>query len=301
MRLVSFGEPGQEQPGVLRDDKTIVALRALLERHAPGTAPDMITVLARFSLLRKHIADLIAAPDAPTVATESVRIGPPVPNPGAIVAVGANYLDHLREITGPATEQPADPVLFLKPASSLSGPHDPVVRPRESKGLDYECELAVVIGRGGRRIPANRALDHAAGYMIANDVTARDLMAKDIDKGPLFTQILRGKGCDTFCPTGPWLLTTDGVPDLAALRLRTWVNDELRQDAFAAQMVATTAQLIASVSDCMTLNPGDIILTGTPGGVGSKRQPPSFLEPGDRLRLEITGLGRMQTPVESEL
>ncbi|GAB3155260.1 fumarylacetoacetate hydrolase family protein [Amycolatopsis stemonae] len=300
MRLVSFGEPGQEQPGALRDDGAIVPLRPLLNELDPGAAPDMTTVLSRLSTLQPRITDLITAPRTATLAADAVRFGPPVPTPGAIVAVGANYTDHVKEITGSAAGLPAEPILFLKPASSLAGPRDPVIRPRESKGLDYECEIAVVIGRGGRRIPEARALEHVAGYMIANDVTARDLMLKDIGKGAAFMQILRGKGADTFCPAGPWLLTADSVPDPTTLRLRTWVNGELRQDALAEQMVFGVAAIIASVSDCMTLHPGDVILTGTPSGVGTSRQPPAFLEPGDTLRLEITGLGHMETPIEAE-
>jgi len=191
-------------------------------------------------------------------------------------------------------------MLFSKPGTSLGGPRDPVVRPVESKELDYECELAVVIGRGGRRITPDEALAHIAGYMIANDVSARDIFAREMHKSPVYTQVLRGKGCDTFCPTGPWLLTADAAPDPGEFRLRTWVNDELRQDGTTAHMVFDVPTLVSSVSDSITLRPGDIILTGTPAGVGSSLRPPVYLNPGDVVRMEISDLGVMATPIRDE-
>jgi 2-keto-4-pentenoate hydratase/2-oxohepta-3-ene-1,7-dioic acid hydratase in catechol pathway len=260
----------------------------------------MNTVLAHLDVLRGPIEALLAGPGTGSLAPADVRLGPPVSRPGAIVAVGANYSEHVHEISGSAGNLPDDPVLFLKPATSLGGPHDPVVRPRESKELDYECEIAVVIGRGGHRIAEGDALGHVAGYMIANDVSARDVFVRDMAKSPTFVQILRGKGYDTFCPTGPWLLTADEVPDPQALRLRTWVNGELRQDGTATGMVFGIAAIVASVSTCMTLRPGDVILTGTPSGVGASLDPPAFLGPGDVVRLEIDGLGVMETPVVDE-
>jgi len=298
MRLVSFGALGNEQPGVLSDDDRIVPLRPLLDAAGIPNG-DMNDVLANLPNLRLRIEEILLD-SADSVPLDSVRLGPPVVRPGAIVAVGANYAAHVNEVAALKGRLPEVPVLFSKPGTSLGGPYDPVVRPVESKELDYECELAVVIGRGGRRITTDQALEHIAGYMIANDVSARDIFVREMHRSPVFIQILRGKGSDTFCPTGPWLLTADAAPDDGAFRLRTWVNDELRQDGTTAQMAIDVPTLVASVSDSVTLRPGDIILTGTPAGVGSSMQPPGFLNPGDIVRMEISGLGVMATPIHDE-
>jgi len=298
MRLVSYGDRGSEQPGVLNENDRIVPLRPLLDAAGIPNG-DMNDVLADLPNLRPRIDELLLdSPDS--VPLDSVRLGPPVVRPGAIVAVGANYASHVNEVAALNGQFPEVPVVFSKPGTSLGGPRDPVVRPVESKKLDYECELAVVIGRGGRRITPDEALAHVAGYMIANDVSARDLFAREMHKSPAFIQILRGKGSDTFCPTGPWLLTADAAPDPREFRLRTWVNDELRQDGTTAQMVFDVPTLVASVSESITLRPGDIILTGTPAGVGSSMQPPGFLNPGDVVRMEISDLGVMATPIRDE-
>ncbi|MFJ6573678.1 fumarylacetoacetate hydrolase family protein [Streptomyces sp. NPDC091292] len=297
MRLVSYGDPGDERPGVLTDDDRIVPLRPLLAARGVPDA-DMNDVLARLPALRTAI-DALCADARDALPLDSVRLGPPVPRPRAIVAVGANYADHIREVTDPHTDFPEVPVLFSKPTSSLTGPYDPIVRPVESERLDYECELAVVIGRGGRRIAERDAGAHIAGYMIANDVTARDVFLREVRKNPAYLQILRGKGYDTFCPTGPWLLTADVAP--ARFRIRTWVNGELRQDGSDGQMVFGVGALVASVSDCMTLAAGDVILTGTPAGVGIGRVPPCYLGPGDSVRMEISGLGVMVSGVQGEV
>ncbi|MFD2474776.1 fumarylacetoacetate hydrolase family protein [Amycolatopsis silviterrae] len=290
MKLVSFGDAGSERPGLLAAGDRIVPLD-----EVPGVSGDMNAILAQLPELRPRLAGLSG-----TVSLADVRLGPPVPHPGAIIAVGANYRAHITEIAGPAGPFPDTPVLFSKPAAALGGPYDPVVRPVESAQLDYECELAVVIGRGGRRIPREQALAHVAGYLIANDVTARDVFLGEMHKSPAYLQIMRGKGADTFCPTGPWLLTADQAPAPDRFRLRTWVNDELRQDGTTAQMIFDVPALVSSVSDAITLRPGDLILTGTPSGVGSTRQPPCFLQPGDTVRMEITGLGVMATPIRDE-
>ncbi|MFI5615824.1 fumarylacetoacetate hydrolase family protein, partial [Amycolatopsis sp. NPDC051903] len=254
MRLVSFGAAGGERPGVLTADDRIVPLD-----EVPGVPGDMNAILARLPELTPSLTDLVG-----TVSRADVRLGPPVPHPGTIVAVGANYREHVTEIVGPAGQFPDVPVLFTKPITALGGPCDPVVRPVESAELDYECELTVVIGRGGRRIPKEQAMAHVAGYLIANDVTARDVFSAELHKSPAYLQIMRGKGADTFCPTGPWLLTADEAPAPDRFRLRTWVNDELRQDGTTAHLVFDVPTLVSSVSDTITLRPGDLILTGTP-------------------------------------
>jgi 2,4-diketo-3-deoxy-L-fuconate hydrolase len=296
MKLVSFGPVGAEQPGLLRDEETIVPLGPLLAAHGVAAA-DMNAVLGLLPALAARPHDRV--PDGPaTVPLAATRLGPPVPRPAAVVAVGGNYRDHLAQFG--ASTAPTRPVLFPKAATSITGPRDDIVVPRETAMLDYECELGVVIGRAGRRIPRETALDHVAGYLIANDVTARDVFLGESAVNPLYLQIMRGKGYDSFCPTGPWLVTPDEFGDPATARLRTWVNGELRQDGSAADMIFDVAELIASVSEFCTLRPGVIILTGSPAGVGYAMQPPQFLVDGDDVRMEITGLGELANAVRAE-
>ena len=197
---------------------------------------------------------------------------------------------------------PTLPVMFQKPRSALSGPADPIIRPTESAQLDYEAELAIVIGKAGRRIPASRAAEHIAGYMIANDVSARDLMEGESRKlgSPVLLQIMRSKGSDTFLPTGPWLVTADEAGSYENIRIQTWVNDEPRQDAYAKEMTSSPHEIIEWLSAITTLQPGDIISTGTPSGVALGMPAPVWLTPGDTVRIHMTGLGTMTTPVQQE-
>ncbi|MFI8221251.1 fumarylacetoacetate hydrolase family protein [Streptomyces sp. NPDC085932] len=299
MKLVSFGPRGGEEPGVLADEETIVPLRPLLTEHGLAGI-GMPALLALFPTLRKHIEKVLAEPSE-TLPLARTRIGPPVPRPGSVYAVGANYPLHVAELAGSdRRERPNRPVLFAKTVSSINGPNDAIVKPVETQALDYEIELAVVIGDGGRRITRDDAMDHVAGYMIANDVTARDVFLGESKKNPLHLQTLCGKGYDTFCPTGPWLVTADDIPDYRDLRMRLWVNQELRQDATPGGMSFDIPDLIAAASSCFTLRPGDVLLTGTPAGVGVGLEPPQFLTAGDELRLEISGLGEMRTRIVGE-
>ena len=192
--------------------------------------------------------------------------------------------------------------MFLKPRSALSGPADPVIRPTETAQLDYEAELAIVIGKAGRRIPASQAAQHIAGYMIANDVSARDLMEGESRKlsSPVLLQVMRAKGWDTFLPTGPWLVTADEAGSYENIRIQTWVNGEARQDAYAKEMTNNPYQIIEWLSATTTLQPGDIITTGTPAGVAMGMATPRWLVPGDTIRIHMTGLGTMTTPVRQE-
>jgi 2-keto-4-pentenoate hydratase/2-oxohepta-3-ene-1,7-dioic acid hydratase in catechol pathway len=182
----------------------------------------------------------------------------------------------------------------------VCGPHDPIIRPRETDQLDYEVELGVVIGRGGRRIEGDEAFDHVAGYVLAIDVTARDVALGAMGSSPMLLQITRGKGFPTFCPLGPWLLTADEIRHGEPLSLKLWVNGELRQDATTSEMLVDVPGVIASVSATMDLLPGDLILTGTPPGCGFDLDPPSYLEVGDRVRATITGLGETDQLVCAE-
>ena len=219
------------------------------------------------------------------------ELGPPVVRPLKIIGVGRNYASHAREL---GHEIPTHPILFAKFASAIVGPYDDIVRPAGVTDLDYEAELCVILGRGGRHIPREQALDYVAGYCCANDVSARTAQLHSGD------QWLRGKSFDTFCPLGPALVTRDEVPDPQALHIRTWVDGELRQDDSTADMIFDVATLISYASDAFTLEPGDIILTGTPPGVAMGRTPPPWLEPGQLCEIEIDGLGRLANHVVAE-
>jgi 2-keto-4-pentenoate hydratase/2-oxohepta-3-ene-1,7-dioic acid hydratase in catechol pathway len=218
-----------------------------------------------------------------------VRLLAPVPRPGKIICVGLNYRDHAKETGQPI---PAEPVLFSKYANSVVGPGADVVVPPEAEQIDYEAELAVVIGRRAGAVPAERALDHVAGYACANDVSSRSLQFRS-------AQWLLGKAIDTFLPLGPYLVTADEVPDPQALGIRCLVNDELRQSSDTGQMVFGVAELVSFVSRTITLEPGDVISTGTPSGVAMAADPPRFLGPGDRMRVEIDGLGQLDNTVRA--
>ena len=218
-----------------------------------------------------------------------LRLLAPVPRPGKIVCVGLNYRDHARETGQPI---PSEPVLFAKFANSVVGPGADVVVPPEAGQVDYEAELAVVVGRRASAVAADRALDHVAGYACANDVSSRSLQFRS-------SQWLLGKAIDTFLPLGPFLVTADEVPDPQALGIRCLVNDELRQSSTTGQMVFGVAELVSFASRTITLEAGDLLVTGTPSGVGMAADPPRFLGPGDRMRVEIDGLGALDNTVRA--
>ena len=299
MRLVSFGPRGSELPGVLVGDHVLPLAPVMASLGLPpgGTTRSVLPFLGQLAE-----AVSAAAPPGELIPLARTRLGPPVPDPPNLFACGGNYFSHLSEPGLAMPETPTLPVVFQKPASALSGPADPIIRPRESAQLDYEAELAIVIGQGGRRIPAAQAAQHIAGYMIANDVSARDLMEGESRKlnSPILLQIMRAKGWDTFLPTGPWLVTPDEAGSYENIRIQTWVNDEPRQDAYAKDMTNSPSAIIEWLSATTTLQPGDIITTGTPAGVAMGMASPRWLSPGDTVRIQMTGLGIMQTPVYDE-
>jgi 2-keto-4-pentenoate hydratase/2-oxohepta-3-ene-1,7-dioic acid hydratase in catechol pathway len=218
-------------------------------------------------------------------------LGPPIARPGKIICVGRNYAEHARE-TG--SDIPTRPILFAKFATAIVGPHDDVVRPREVEDLDYEAELCAVIGQGGRHIRRDDALRHVAGYMCANDVSARTAQLKSGD------QWLRGKSFDTFCPTGPAIVTRDEIPDPQSLRITCQVDGRTMQDGSTADMIFDVATLVSYCSDAFTLEPGDLILTGTPSGVALGRDPAPWLQPGQLVEVEIEGVGRIANRIVDE-
>ena len=216
----------------------------------------------------------------------------PLSRPQKICAIGLNYLDHCKE---QGLEAPKSPILFAKYTSAIIGPGEEIRwDPALTQHVDWEAELAVVIGRTARRVPAAKAMDHVAGYMIANDVTARNIQKGD-------GQFTRGKSLDTFCPIGPFFVTKDSVKDPHNLGVKLWVNGTLKQDTNTGQMIFKIPELIEFLSRAFTLNPGDIILTGTGPGVGMHRKPPEFLQNGDKVAIEIDGLGHLENPCRTEV
>ncbi len=211
----------------------------------------------------------------------------PIERPQKVIGVGLNYRDHAEE-TG--MSPPERPILFAKWPSALIGPGEPITIPAITSKVDYEAELGVVIGTRARGVSVEDALDAVAGYVCVNDVSARDLQFSD-------GQWVRGKSLDTFCPVGPRLVPGLEIEDPQSLRIRTRVNGELLQDSSTANMVFSVAELVAFVSEAITLEPGDLIATGTPAGVGFARTPPVFLQPGDEVAVEIDGIGTLSNPV----
>jgi 2-keto-4-pentenoate hydratase/2-oxohepta-3-ene-1,7-dioic acid hydratase in catechol pathway len=223
----------------------------------------------------------------PVGRLEDVTVLAPVPPPGKIVCVGRNYREHADE-TGSAV--PTEPQLFAKWSNALVGPGAAIVHPTITTMLDYEAELTVIIGRRAQRVPVASALDHVYAYTCGNDVSARDLQFGD-------TQWTRGKALDTFAPMGPWLVTADEIPDPQALGIRCMVSGETLQDSSTSEMIFSVAEIIAFTTEAITLERGDVIMTGTPSGVGVARSPQRFLHPGDTVRVEIDGIGALENPV----
>lgn len=280
MRLLRVGPVGLERPAGLGPDGVLRDLSSL----TVDVDARLLADPKRMAAVRQALADG-GLPSVPL----GTRIGTPLARPGKIVGIGLNYRDHAAE-AGAAI--PQRPVVFLKPSSSITGPYDAIELPPGSTASDYEVELGVVLGAPLRRCSDTaEALAAVAGYVAANDVTERTLAAD----GPTWA---KGKSCDTFCPLGPWLVTADEVPDPQALRLELWVNGDLRQSSKTQQMVFGVGELLSYLSGMMTLEPGDLVLTGTPGGVAVGRpEPKPFLRAGDVVELQVEGLGRQRTPV----
>jgi 2-keto-4-pentenoate hydratase/2-oxohepta-3-ene-1,7-dioic acid hydratase in catechol pathway len=296
MKIVSFGPERAEQPGVLLDEQHIVPLVPVLLR-AGLPALDTNSVLAFLPYLQPVIEAALKDPEQ-VVESSSTRLGPPVPKPEKIIVAGGNYQSHVDEASGKKNApSPSEPLLIFKPSNTVIGPRDALIRPAQSRQLDYETEIAVVIGRGGHNIARDDAYDHIAGYMIGNDVTARDLAFKDIALSPLYSQITRAKGIPTGAPFGPWLVTKDEIADVQKLSMWLDVNGQRCQTGSTSTMIFTMAKCIAYLSTFLTLLPGDIVTTGTPPGVGLGMKPPKFLEVGDVMTLGIEKLGEQKQKV----
>ena len=238
-----------------------------------------------------HSAEELAKAGDSVGPLATLRLGPPVPGPDKIVCIGANYHDHLVETGLP---RPEVPLFFAKFRNSLIGHREPIVIPPVTSKVDYEAELAFVIGREARNVATADALDHVAGVMCLNDVSARDLQFQT-------SQFIAGKALNTFAPCGPALVLLDEIDDVQALPIRTYLNGETVQDSTTADMIFPVAQIVSFLSAIMTLVPGDIVSTGTPAGVGFVKDPPVFLSEGDIVEIEIAEVGRLSNPVVAEL
>ena len=283
MRLVHFEKGGVA--GIAADDGS--GWHGLTERETgfPGALPDLI---AQGADLVRTGKDLLPTP---TIDLDAVRILPPAPKPPKILCVGVNYDDHIEES---GLKKPTYPEIFARFATSLIAHGEPIRRPHESSALDYEAELAVVIGRGGRRISRDSALDHVVGYSLFNDASIRDFQLRT----PQWTM---GKNFDATGAFGPWLVTPDALPQGArGLRIQGRLNGRVMQDSRTDLLIFGVAELIELISVAMSLEPGDVIITGTPGGVGAARKPPVFMQPGDVFEVEIEGMGVLSNSVQRE-
>lgn len=279
MRLMRFREAGAEKPGVVMEDQLFDVQGFGEDYDEKFFASGGLQRLQQF-LERARLRPL----------EKNVELAPPFARPSKIICIGLNYADHARE-TGATL--PAEPVVFLKSTTALCGPNDDIVIPKNSKKTDWEVELAVVIGKRGSYVEEKNAMDHVFGYCLHNDVSEREFQ---LERGGTWD---KGKGCDTFAPIGPWLVTKDEVPDVDNLKLWLTVNGKKMQDSTTANFVFRIPFLVSYVSQFMTLLPGDVISTGTPAGVGLGMNPQVYLKAGDVVELGIDGLGTARQKVRA--
>lgn len=260
---------------------------ASITRHVDGAGDDMIGLIERWDEFRAVVEKLLKSPD---YRLDDIALLAPIARPGKIWGIGLNYADHAAEAD---MALPEHQTWFVKASTSINGPFDGVERPIASPALDYEAELVAVIGRRGRHIPEQEAASAIFGYCVGNDVSVRDWQMRS-------GQFSIGKSFDTHAPIGPWIVTADEIDPLA-LPIRTFVNGELRQDSHTRHLIFSPARQIAHLSQAMTLEPGDLLFTGTPGGVGAAMKPPRFLAEGDVVRVEIDGIGHIENPIVAEV
>ena len=284
MKLATFDSGTGPQLGAVVGDRIVPFGQA-----APGLPTDMIGLIAAWPNAAAQ-ARAIAEAGVDAMALDGVRLLAPIRRPGKIMAIGLNYADHIEESH---MEAPKEQVWFSKASTAANGPFDPIQVPRVSAYLDYEAELVAVIGQGGRHVSRESAPQAVFGYCCGNDATERAWQHRT-------PQWVLGKSFDTHAPFGPWITTADEVPDPHALDIRGFVNGQLRQNSNTRHLVFDLWDQIAQLSDAMTLEPGDLIFTGTPGGVGAAMDPRQFLKPGDRVRVEIQGLGAIENPCAAE-
>ena len=289
MKIVRYGLKGKERPGIIDSDDNLRDLSSIVN----DINAEVLSSEGQEKLKSINLSELALVDDS------ELRLGVPISNVGKVVCIGLNYVDHAKETGSPI---PSEPIMFMKPTSSLNGPNDEVVLPRavilsesgdenenlykESDQSDWEVELGVVIGEKARSVSISSALKYVAGYTIVNDVSEREYQLNAAGG-----QWIRGKGCDTFCPVGPWLVTKDEIHDPQELDVWLEVNRERVQSGNTSTMIFNVKTIVSYVSHFMTLEPGDLIATGTPPGVGMGMKPPKFLKPGDEMKVGIKGLG----------
>jgi len=280
MKLLRYGPAGEEKPALLASDGTVRDLSGIIQDvDGACVTPDGLRQIAERD------------PKTLPVVAQVERIGPCLKGVGKFICIGLNYIDHARE-TG--NQAPFEPVVFMKATSAIVGPNDNIVQPRGSTKLDWEVELGVVIGTKAKYVSEERALEHVAGYFLANDVSERAFQSEGTG------QWTKGKSCDTFGPIGPWFVTADEVPNPQDLRLWLDVDGVRRQDGTTANMIFSVARIVSYLSGLMTLHPGDVIITGTPAGVAQGMKPPVYLRPGQVITLGIEGLGEQRQTVVAE-
>jgi 2,4-didehydro-3-deoxy-L-rhamnonate hydrolase len=273
MKLIRFGETGMEKPGI----------------HIEGINYDLSAIVADFnesffsgSGLKDLQEEIAKCPDSLPRVPSGTRLGSPIARPSKIVCIGLNYADHANETNA---AMPSEPVIFMKSTTSLCGPNDDIMIPRNSEKTDWEVELAVVIGKKASYVDEEEAMDYVAGYCLHNDVSEREFQ---LERNGTWD---KGKGCDTFAPLGPWMVTKDEISDPNNLRLWLKLNGNTMQSGTTTNFIFNVAYVVSYVSQFMTLLPGDVISTGTPAGVGLGMKPPLYLQPGDIVELGIDGLG----------
>lgn len=274
MKLIRVGQPGNEKPGILLDDGTRIDASALVDDYTPAFLAD-----GGIDRLQQWAKENAAG--APRLDADA-RLGPPVARPGKLICIGLNYHAHARES---GMQAPNEPVIFFKATTAICGPNDDLIIPRGSAKTDWEVELAVVIGRKASYIETPEAMSHVAGYMLHNDYSERAFQLEGTG------QWVKGKSCDTFAPLGPFLATTDEIPNPHQLKIWLELNGKRVQHSNTADLIFDIPTIVSYLSNYMTLEPGDIISTGTPAGVGLGMDPPVYLKPGDVVELGIDGLG----------
>ena len=318
MKLVTFENGAEDRVGAMKGNFVVDVEFAIdsLRSGTPGFEPrpelqkavnlvmeggapprHMIDLLERGEAWRRALGEILetvtasrehpSLPPGVCLPLERVRLRAPLPRPGKIVCVGLNYESHRAE---QGLKTPARPVLFLKSGNTICGPGDPIVLPPNSTEVDYEAEFAVVIGKRGKGIPEEKVFEHIAGYTILNDVSARDMQYGD-------RQWFRGKSCDTFAPTGPCIVTADEIPDPHSLRISLTLNGRTMQDSNTQDLIFKIPFLVSYLSQSLTWEAGDLLSTGTPGGVGHYRKPPVYLKPGDTVSVTVEGIGTLTNPV----
>jgi len=302
MRIVSYGPKWQERAGILDGDAIIDLESAMRAAAASRPLSDVRELLEQPDWRRLLDQAYVARARTQTLNAKSVRLGAPVPFPRQLLIAGANTKSHIAEAAPVLKDAraPREPMILAKSISSLCGPYDDVIHPPETKKLDYEVELGVVIGKRCRRIKESEVRDYIAGYMTVNEMSARDIQLAEHESNPFYRVHFLGKSFDTFCPTGPALVTGDEIEWGKPLKMRTEVNGEVRQASDTSDLYFGIEQLVAYCARGTTLFPGDIIVTGSPAGVAFFMKPPRFLQPGDRVRCEIEKVGAIENRIRAE-